>query len=169
MYKLPAGGAAPSRPLTGGQRVPVREEAYALGAGEEGDFDTVIDSRPESEIHAEGEESDDVLDDDLDDADISSPYQTRENNYFNRVDTSDAPPEEGSSEEGEDEESDDEIYRRPVRPQGRRPPMPSNEQSQDSEEDSEASEDTVRGTARRFYVLQPRPARRRLIIGSDQE
>ena len=42
VYKLPAGGAAPSGPLTGGTRVPVKEEAYALGSGEEGDFDSDI-------------------------------------------------------------------------------------------------------------------------------
>lgn len=38
VYELPAGGAAPAATLTGGARVPVREEAYALGPGQQGDF-----------------------------------------------------------------------------------------------------------------------------------
>ena len=42
VYELPAGGAAPGGPLTGGKRVPVKEEAYALGPGEQGDFDSDI-------------------------------------------------------------------------------------------------------------------------------
>ena len=33
VYRLPEGGAAPKGPLSGGARVPVAEEAYALGPG----------------------------------------------------------------------------------------------------------------------------------------
>jgi hypothetical protein len=154
---------------------------------EEGEFDSFIDPRPESEIHAAAEE--------LDDTDISIPYHTRENNYYTQT-TSDTPHDEEEdddevySEEEDGEEQDEEDYkvqetlRGPVRPQRRgrailsaEPSEPSEQDSDEmdsedmdsQEEDSEASEDTVRGTARRFYVLQPRPARRRLIIGSDQE
>ncbi len=42
MYELPAGGAAPREALSGGRRVPVREEAYALGPGEQGDSDSDV-------------------------------------------------------------------------------------------------------------------------------
>jgi hypothetical protein len=42
VYELPAGGAAPREALSGGRRVPVREEAYALGPGEQGDFDSDV-------------------------------------------------------------------------------------------------------------------------------
>ncbi|KAK9844192.1 hypothetical protein WJX81_007696 [Elliptochloris bilobata] len=42
VYKLPEGGAAPSGQLSGGQRVPVAEEAYALGPGPQGDFESDV-------------------------------------------------------------------------------------------------------------------------------
>jgi hypothetical protein len=153
---------------------------------EEGEFDSFIDPRPESEIHAAAEE--------LDDTDISIPYHTRENNYYTQT-TSDtlhdeeASDEEVYSEEADDEEQDEEdykeqeTYRRPVRSQRRGRAIlsaePSEPSEQDSdamdsedmdsqEEDSEASQDTVRGTARK-YQRHPPPTRRRLIVVSDQE
>ena len=158
---------------------------------ETGEFDSFIDSRPESEISGEGP----------DDTDRSIPYHTRENNYYTQVDTSDIA--QGNSDEDDsdhhgyrddDDEDEDEVTRILPGPIRRRIVASDEDTSERSEADSNGSvgegsgesDDTVCGgsgkrlynrqrartmkTSPRAHITTPaRPARQRPIIFSDQE
>lgn len=105
------------------------------------EVDSFIDQRSESEILAEGEN--------LDDADVSIPYHTRENNYYTQMDS--------STEHVDSENEDDDEEDKPQTPRSRR----LQRSRIDTDEESEKSSDTVRGTQSSISYLRGRTTRSR--------